>query len=44
VAKFERLSAPFAGTELQHDIAATVHDLDTIPVADLMGLLARVGR
>lgn len=42
VAKFDRLSAPYADTALRGDIVAAVTNLDTIAVADLMQLLARV--
>lgn len=43
VEKFDRLSAGHAGTALRRDIVAAVDALETLPVADLTALLARVG-
>ncbi len=42
VAKFDRLSAPYTDEALRKDIVAAVTNLDTISVADLIQLLARV--
>ncbi len=42
VAKFERLSAPYTDAALRADIAAAITNLETISVADLIQLLARV--
>jgi 2-methylcitrate dehydratase len=44
VEKFERLSEPFAGASLRDEIIDAVSHLETIRVADLMKLLAKVGR
>jgi 2-methylcitrate dehydratase len=44
LAKFDRLAGPYAGTALRRDIAAAVKDIETIPIAELTGLLQRVGR
>jgi 2-methylcitrate dehydratase len=44
VQKFHWLAEPYADAALRADIIAAVADLDTIPVATLTGLLARVSR
>jgi 2-methylcitrate dehydratase len=44
VAKFEQLAAPYAGKTLCGEIAEAVAHLDTIDVAQLTALLARVNR
>ncbi len=44
VAKFEQLAAPYAGKALCREIAQAVAHLDTIDVAQLTALLARVNR
>jgi hypothetical protein len=42
VKKFERLSAPYTGRALRREIAEAVANLETIQVADLTRLLAKV--
>ncbi len=42
VEKFDRLSSPFADRVLRREIADAVRDLENLPVADLMALLAKV--
>lgn len=42
VAKFDQLSAPYTDVILRRDIVKAVSDLDSITMADLMQLLARV--
>jgi 2-methylcitrate dehydratase len=42
VAKFELLAAPFADAALRRGIVAAVTDLESLPVSELTGLLARV--
>lgn len=44
VKKFERLSAPYADIALRREIVEAVEHLDAIRIAELAGLLARVGR
>jgi 2-methylcitrate dehydratase len=44
VDKFERLAAPFTTTELRGEIVDAVASLEEIPVRELSGLLAQVGR
>ncbi len=44
VAKFEQLAVPYAGKALCEEIAQAVAHLDTIDVAQLTALLARVNR
>ncbi len=41
-AKFESLAAPYTDAALRRDIVQAVDALDSIPVSDLTGLLARV--
>ena len=43
-AKFDRLASPFATAELRAETVATVRRLETVPVSDLTGLLARTGK
>jgi 2-methylcitrate dehydratase len=42
VEKFNWLSEPFADAELRNDIVEAVMKIDERPIADLMGLLAKV--
>lgn len=43
-AKFDRLVTPFTGAALRDEIADTIRTLETRPVSELTGLLARVPR
>jgi 2-methylcitrate dehydratase len=43
VEKFEMLAAPHANAALQREIVEAVTDLESLPVSELTGLLARVG-
>ncbi len=42
VQKFDRLSSPFADKVLRREISDTVRDIEDLPVADLIALLAKV--
>ncbi len=42
VEKFDRLSSPFADRVLRREIVDAVRDIENLPIADLMALLAKV--
>jgi 2-methylcitrate dehydratase len=44
VSKFKTLSQAYTGAALQQEVVEAVDQLDSIPVSDLTGLLARPGR